>query len=536
MAIIPSQPLAHRIWELHEVLQTSLAPSLEDEDLLCLRETCRLLRDSFEDNFQRLRTQIFTERNGARARCEEHIPLNAQIEKAKRISALHKQLKKTSDPWLVFDQEGIPQIVRYKDHFSGKPTSDWELLKAKYQFYRCNSLKDRDDQLETLFDFQDKIISDFDQKPLDRAHPLQDLRDRMRRVQKLHKERTLLQTALKLSHASFFKSLSLIEKVFFFVISFFHSLFQKSSSGIVIPSLASKRLRANRIQLAETTIVHNTQQITLLISAKLDYSNGELADAMNVCIESKNGANTPQHFRPTYFKIRREWGIENNHYFSEDDFDSKKEIGSLRDRRLHIVIFPDRLGQDPITGDKPILRLITQIAVEIFQRESETKLVMTYSQGDPDVFVAGGFKTPSKSALRETKTQGGLPFPPILKEFPRQHYIEAIIEARNQGKVFPSRDWMGSFDVQLEKLFSSYYLGTQFGTNHKEIPVNIPVVMKDNQIIELAYVDFTLNAAPLTWEEQIEHHWILPPSKDPILPKFFTKKLDRFERSQPAKS
>jgi hypothetical protein len=138
------------------------------------------------------------------------------------------------------------------------------------------------------------------------------------------------------------------------------------------------------------------------------------------------------------------------------------------------------LGQDSDTGDRPITRVIAQLAVEILIPEPETKIVITCHNGDGAVFVAGGFTAPRLPA-RRTIPQ----ILPLQIFYTKEIYFQQIQSARQQQprKLFPISRNMGSFDVELEKLPTLEE--TQF------------ITTDTTGLKHPAYVDFKLGAYPL---------------------------------------
>ena len=205
-----------------------------------------------------------------------------------------------------------------------------------------------------------------------------------------------------------------------------------------------------------------------------------------------------------FFGIERKWthiksdGNSNRNY-SEGIVDAGKDVGTLESPKLYIEYFENKqLQQDSTNGDRPIMRLLTQIAVEIFQLEADNILEIGSTYCDADVYFAGGFA----DLYSGTKDD-------------RIKYD--IRTARDGNKLFPviaNRNFSG-FTVYLGK--SPTNSPSQFVTKNE----------KDQE--QPAMVDFDFDHPPITWEEQIKAHRLLP-EKGPILPKFFLQDLSRFEK------
>jgi hypothetical protein len=326
------------------------------KDFLNVRQTCRSLRDTYQRVFEDYVNPPFVERYGALTEIEKTIYLDTLIERIVRTLTLTKQLNKTRDPWLVIEDAKPPRLVNYHDHFFGKITSTIELLKAKYRFYRREGHRD----YQTLLDHQENIVSELDQKPLDPRFPLQDLRDRYRRLQTVNDERISLQGALRANettYLAFLKSLSLGEKVLFVVLSFFHSFYQKVSlPTIELSPLVFKMVAKEGITLAKTMITYKGREIPVKICAQLYSCNGKLAGVALVNIEQINEdlANLPE--RLGQLEIRREWEVGGDRYFSEDDFDPKEHIGPFEtDGCMWFLTTCLDKTLIPVTGPSPVL-------------------------------------------------------------------------------------------------------------------------------------------------------------------------------------
>jgi hypothetical protein len=147
--------------------------------------------------------------------------------------------------------------------------------------------------------------------------------------------------------------------------------------------------------------------------------------------------------------------------------------------------------QDPDTGDYPLLRLMTQFCVEIFQRESEKDLEILPLF--PCVPLAGGFYSPS-------------------------YNIDGIgvenNKARAERKLFPA--YKSIYRAVIPRLFLT----------KSNIPKASTCFVKPNT--EPSLVHFTLSAPPTTWEALIQQNTLIPGS-GPILPHHITRDLTSFE-------
>ena len=192
-------------------------------------------------------------------------------------------------------------------------------------------------------------------------------------------------------------------------------------------------------------------------------------------------------------------------YYDEGYTDLPK--GTLSDRKLSIQVNTSLLlpidDQDPETGDRPIMRLFTQLIVEVLELEPEKEAEIETTYRDAEVYIAGGF------AVSPRWTE------------PTTDEIKASIQkARQKNKLFPRKYRRDSpFTVVLKKSFSNG--ATQFVTKDKDGQENP------------ALVDFTLDEPPIDWKEKITAHRVLSVSKGRILPNFYARNLYRFEGASP---
>src|ERR1700733_14153773 len=210
----------HRMWAVPEIVST-IAP-LVGKSLLAFRATCPFFRECSERAYTIYRKQLFIDRYGAIPECEKDIPLTTLIERVQSSSRFDtavgidlsnlisevrsrtvkeaRGVKNEPNPWLEIDDQGVPQFVDYQKRFFEGKVSPKELFKAKFRFYRRRDFQVRDNQVEKLIALQDKVAKELDEQSLKASHPLQDLRDRCRRLQTLRDERDSLRASLSTSY------------------------------------------------------------------------------------------------------------------------------------------------------------------------------------------------------------------------------------------------------------------------------------------------------------------------------------------------
>jgi hypothetical protein len=506
-----------------------LASFMGQHDLLAFRKTSRAFRAVSAPYFEVLKNQLkqlnqlFVDRYGSRTACEKDIPLKTLIRRAESFPTLDVCSGIDIDPpvrrsrsydkdryapqnlWLEIDPEGIPRLSNYQVFFR-RTMSVLELLKTEYQFYRGDFHQVRDTRLLSLLNQQNEIDLELVLQPLNSNYPLQDLRNRMRRLQTLFNERTSLLCAMNRSkrcYQTFLGNLGIIKRVLFFVISYFHSFYQKAYTGEIEGSHlppSFNELNNRGVPIGETKITFCEAEIPVVIKAKFGTSDMGVNSPYDfsaktiLSIFRKNDQNATVPSLLGSIEIIRIWSqIRPNGtyypYYSEAVWNAGKDVGTLQNRRL-VSDLHDNLGQDSKNGDCPLMRLMTQIALEVFQLEPDKRLEITSHHCDADVFIAGGFSTHRPSTFdAEIKAD--------------------IRTAREANRLFPAYRDLGSFTVYIEK--SSSPALTRFVTRNE----------KDEE--QPALVDFDFDHPPITWEEQMNTHRLLTTTKGPILPKFFTR-------------
>lgn len=496
--------------------------------ILPFRRVCKRFRDASPIAFEAYKNKLFVDRYGARVECEKNIPVDFLALRIESAAAIQESLKKPDltpetetvghyeakferhlaefrDLWLEIDSSEVPRLVKYAETFFKKEASFLDRMKTKYRFYRREFHRERDEKVNKLIRLQDHIATELYYEPFNSLYPLQDLRDRCLRLQTLEEERTSLTHAMKASRGSyndFLSKLRWVERVFFFVISWVHSWSQKSYTvELEISELPAsfKSLNERGVKFSETKITFQGREIPVEIKARFGSWNEKTFSKRTIfALHQKDDPSMLG-----CFGIEKRWthikpdGHSDQRY-SEGVVNAGKDMGNLENPRLYIQYFENnRFGQDSTNGDRPIMRLLTQIAVEIFQLEAVNALEIGSNRSDADVYFAGGFAS----------SYGG----------GRANRIKPDIQkAREENKLFPAiaaRN-LGGFDVYIGKSPSNPL--THFVTKNE----------KDQE--QPAMVDFDFDHPPITWEEQIKAHRLLP-EKGPILPKFFVHDLSRFE-------
>jgi hypothetical protein len=488
--------------------------------ILPFRSVCKRFRDASPIAFEAYKNKLFVDRYGARADCEKDIPLDLLIQRIESAAVNYEilglkepELSRYFKPkinlhspmphwelWLEIDSSQVPRLVNREASIFKKETSLYARLRTKYRFYRREFHRERDEKIKNILRLRNNIAEEFHTRLFNALHPLQDLRDRRRRVETLKAERGSLFSAWKEtcgSYDDFLTKLSSIEKVFFSIISWFHSWFQKpymDEYRVPEQSEIFESFDNKEIKLGETKIIFQGQKIPIDIKVRFYWSATTAFSIYRQDNQSKLG----------HLILERKWlqkrpNCRLDREFSELDANDEQDIETLSYPKLSIVdIHNPELQQDSTNGDRPIMRLFTQIAVEIFQLEANRTLEIRSNPRDADVYVAGGFAMLN----------------PGLSENRIKH---ALQKARQENQLFPAIVEHGAFEFSVYLGKSSTNARTQFVTTNE----------KGQE--QPAMVDFDFDHPPITWEEQIAKNRLLP-EKGPILPKFFIHDLSRFEK------
>ena len=456
---------------------------LSDNDILKFREVNKRCNHISKDRFRDIVKRNFNNEFGAIAVCEK-------TNTKESIRSLKTRIKMVLDfnavpqGQILHIDEGVPSWKECQNVFDGK--TFFERLKQKYSYYRGDYDRALLEKIEATFKNHQEIAKDFPTEALDPKNQLQDLRDRIRRVQILLQERVILKSNLhdysKMPKQSLFNSL---ERIIFAIANFFHS-FLKSPFILTEQEVASRlknydlpdfqKLNSNQAKFGKTSISFEGKTIPLEVRANFLNFSGKTGCHIYRTDTQKEVGN---------FRIQKVWGSEewaHNLYGEGFNFDERKV---LCNRRLSVgpsESMEDMLGRDSTNGDIPIKRLLTQIMVEILGLESCSKLEATANYNDSDIYDAAGFK------------EYGAP-----EDESRRLRNKRFEKARQNGQVFP---------VPRDRGGRTHY----FHANEMQQPL----------------VDFQLGEQPVTWEAYIKSNRLLP-TAGPVLPRFFVNDYSKLE-------
>ena len=498
-----------------ELVSQMIFPHLEDTDVLNFRAVCKLYQTIASEKF--LEVQDYRRNRfpyGIISKSEENPKsLEARITKTLNLpKALTTdemvQLTRYDTPtdrklidthiknnplFLSFDAEGNPTTVEYKTlfHPGASFVQRWQ---EKYDFFRGKFHKPSHAIVSQIFSHHNEVANEFLETELNPQHPLQSLRNCCYRLKTMEEERRCLLLALKSSEYSyqqFFGELSLFEKVTICVVSFFHSFYAPAFNISSRPQLKVTNWNdlndAKTVKFGETEITFEGKTIPVEIVAQFNHDFNKTWFHIIEKSETKKLLG--------YLEILRRWDNYSIGYYSEEVAGVPK--GGLTNRRLYIPRIQDYLKMDSQTNDMPIVRLLTQIAVEIFGRENEAKLAISSCDNESDVYLNAGFYCYEKGITDNVLTK--------------------TVRARIRNKFFADYEDRDGFDVFLEKT---------------EVKIDSTQFVKydsdKNEIAAEVNLDFD---PPKTWEEQIEAHRLLS-GTGPVLPKFMKKNLFEYEENQ----
>lgn len=514
-------------------VQREIYSYLRKESILSVNAVCRLTHVLVSPRIRAISQPIFEKRYGAVAACEKEIPIYILAQRTATIldlpvqlgieQAAHELLKKfknlnrqqrtlliiathskfeqkTSDkaqsivaqvtqhPSTVqFDQKEVPHLKPRQTYSPGNNLSFWQRLTTKYQFFR--TLLDETYIIRNVYKAKLEAMNDLNKQPFVNV---QNFIDRHRRISNLEREITtliFLASSKDANYNEFCKKLSYFEAIAFRICYYVRSRIWMSD----FPKINFNSFFEITESCAEKTIKFTNTTLTfenkiIPIEIKLDLSLKKPGIIAFTFLKNDKIWG--------YFTINRVWKDGNNRDYTEASDPTVPIMGQLTQRRLRIEFRFNKkeklFKQDPVTGDYPLLRLMTQFCVEIFQREPENELEIIPLF--PHVALAGGFYT---------------------RTFNFNALHQETVEARAQGKLFPV------YQKTYQGMGYHFFLTK---SNASTSPTRF--VQPDTE--QPSTVHFTLNGPPTTWEALIQQNPLIPGS-GPILPHHITRDLSAFE-------
>ena len=319
----------------------------------------------------------------------------------------------------------------------------------------------------------------------------------MIRIESIKDERERLLIAFNQPWANF----TLIEKIIFTVISFFHSLWQPTMAQQIeklgLPVKADELIdKKGCVHLGTTDIMLNGEKIPLNIVVRPYRCYGKYYPYHSVSLER---ADTNE--RVGYMIIKQSWKENGSGRYYESVLGEPD--GKLGDPYLYIDEIRTNGLQDQTTGDLPVLRTLTQLAIEIAEREPVQAIVMDSLYAHSDVYSTAGFYSQHESS------------------YGMEGIRREVLQERAQNKkLYPDCNHDHSaFNVYLDKSEFSEVHGTKYFRENEEGK-------------QPAYVEFDLDGTKRTWEEQIAQHPILQPGTGPVLWRFWKRDLAKEAQKQ----
>ncbi len=394
-----------------------------------------------------------------------------ELETVSSINSLatrvHTTLKLTNPsmvwPCLIFE-EGYPKVL---------PNSLYtEKNFAKWGQQAKNAI------INTI-DGTYKTVQFFRTTPLNELNPLQDLRDRVTRIRNMDSELKILLETLKTQFDSVYEDCH-------------RYMWDKISSKMYLPQPDNVLpLDKRQVQFNSIEVVLDGKKIPLNILAYPGRDEGSLF------IEIRKNDSDKAVCTMRVFKA---WRQERSSYAYDEDHTSPPK-GKLMDPYIDIRIVTDYLRQDQENGDLPGLRILTQIAVEIAERESVTEINIDSVYNHAHVYAMAGFYD---------------------KDFDYHDHIspihKRILNERMQNKkIFPEVEDCSGIKACLDKRQFSGEHGTKFFRKNDQGEV-VP-----------AYVEFDLDGKKSTWEEMIAKQPILPWRQGPVFWRFWKRDLSKLQ-------
>ena len=198
-------------------------------------------------------------------------------------------------------------------------------------------------------------------------------------------------------------------------------------------------------------------------------------------------------------KTRFMWQKKQGGNYSECKFEKSPPIkGSLKNKWLDIELSICPAYDLELKGQRPLARLIAQLAMEIFLSEDVERMVVHTKSEVAWVLIDAGFMPKDQ--------EGEVEFYKLKAK---------IEEARKKGQLFPEEENNYIFDLEIHK------------ATVKDSSLNTVVKTIHN---EPSTVLFSLNQQRATWEEIIQPNPITNNTKEnPILPQYYAHDLSRYE-------
>lgn len=301
------------------------------------------------------------------------------------------------------------------------------------------------------------ISNEFFAEELDITNPLQDMKNKCKRLTNINKMHTTL--SKNISYCFSLPKLSKPSHNHYDIVQ--HPSFPKHLVEI------DKFLQKKSITLGESSLTLNGEKVPFNIIAGLGLTdeNYDLNRITNI-----------QLIQKTHNMVLGSLGV-----YRQNQDELITVVSGVRNRCETELKALNRIS---------IMQTIIQIAVEIFMREPDLSLIVAGVGKYP--IVAAGFSFYGKGFEKLDKLKN------------------KISKARDDGYSYPVSN-MNTEIFKMHKTDSTEF-GTQFVNKYK---------VNDEEIIHgPAFVDFEMGCEPITWEEKIKKNPLIQMRDGPILPKF----------------
>lgn len=325
-------------------------------------------------------------------------------------------------------------------------------------------------QVKAILEQQKVVAQELLQMDPETPFPLQDLRDRIIRLRTVFSEQKALLDKLSSEEQASLIDLELPIKA---------ERFSDQPAG----------LKDMHVLLGETVLNFRKETIPLQIVASIGKSGVIILELLDL------------NQRPLgKVELQRTWWDALKRNEVAEDFNTTLS-GKLSKPRIRVSHLLDQLGVEEESGDRPILRLLAQMVVEIFIREEAHKLIIKDYGHLGHLLIPRGFSCPYKES---------------------EPYLTEVGRLRSEGMKYPfdDPDRKGE-ELHLERAEFTYPSGkkTQYSTLNE---------LKQKALMSFLS-DFGQEEELKTWEEVIAERPLLK-GKGRILPCFYLHDLSKYER------
>ncbi len=424
------------------------------QDLYNWSFTCKNLFAAIHDNpmvIERKR-QHFIQLFGTLTPYEAHFSLDTLIN---RIHKGHRLTLTEDKSWMLkFSAQGVPRLEEMK------------------KGVEVPTFNETATHLEAFVQDTTKVLKDLLQQPKDPKHPIHDYRNRLVRIIFLQKQ---IMNFYQVMHVEYSRNIragiSWNERV----MNLWAEL--QSLKTIVKPEVCLDH-KQFVMDLGSTTILVNGQTMPIKIQAKPKASETQLC--ISLLDGNRKECGRMQIYR-AWYENKKASSNASKAILEEEELlfsDSNPKYLLLHVKNVNAASLVNAK-----TGDRPLLRLITQVAVEIFARDPAQGLTINSVYDHADVYAFMGL--------------GG------DKDF--RNVKARVLEYRAfSGRWFPAPEDQGAYFLSMHKLDYSKEHQTQYFK-----------IMNKNKGSEPAWVEYNPNET-LTWEQYIERQPVLNAFTEPL--------------------